>query len=339
MSTEMGNGGVAPAAPALARALPELPELPEPLPSLRGLAVVVAAARLGALGAAARALGMAQPTASGLVHQVEAQLGLTLFRRSPRGSVLSEEGQAVLPLVERTVQAVADLIAEARALRETGGRELRVGASNTVAEHLAPRWLGRLASGREGLRLVLAVANSATVTHWVRQGQCQVGFVEGPGALDAPGVDARAVGEDRLVVVVPPGHPWAARRRIEPGELAETPLVAREPGSGTREVLGAALAPLGLVFRTRLELGSTAAVLAAVRQGQGPGVVSELAALEAELRGWVVRVAVEGLELARQLWAIWPAQRPLGGLAAELVRLAATAEDLAPAAGPGAQGP
>jgi DNA-binding transcriptional LysR family regulator len=95
-------------------------------------------------------------------------------------------------------------------------------------------------------------------------------------------VEGRAVVEDRLVVVVPPGHPWAARRRIEPGELA---------------------------------------------------------ALEAELRGWVVRVAVEGLELARQLWAIWPAQRPLGGLAAELVRLATTAEDPAPAAGLVDQGP
>lgn len=293
--------------------------LVEPVPSLRGLALAVTVAEQGGLGAAARALGMSQPSASGLLAQLEGQLGARLFERGPRGTQPTEAGQRLLPVAETVVRAAGLLQQEARLVRSAEAQELRVAASTTVAEHLAPRWLGQVAAGREDLRLVLEVANSMGVARSVQEGRVELGFVEGSAPDTEASLAVRAVGRDRLVVVVPPDHPWACRGEVEPSELAAMPLVLREPGSGTREILEEAMALSGLGVRARLVLGSSAAVLAAVRQGQGPGVVSELAAADVTAAGSLVAVGVRGLSLERRLWAIWRRHARLSSLAQALL--------------------
>lgn len=103
-------------------------------------------------------------------------------------------------------------------------------------------------------------------------------------------------------------------------ELAATPLVVREEGSGTRRTLDLALqeydraAPL-------LELGSGAAVRTSVLGGTGPAVLSTLAVEEYLESGRLVAVAVDGLDLQRVLRAVWRPPRALSGPAGELVRL------------------
>jgi DNA-binding transcriptional LysR family regulator len=293
--------------------------LAEPVPSLRGLALAVAVAEQGGLGAAARALGVSQPSASGLLAQLEGQLGVRLFERGPRGTVPSEAGRQLLPMAETVVRAVGLLQQEARLVGAAEAPELRVAASTTVAEHLAPRWLGRLAAGREDLRLVLEVANSTGVARSVREGRAELGFVEGPAPDAVESLAVEAIGRDRLVVVVPPGHPWAGQGEVEATDLAQVPLVLREPGSGTREALEEAMGRLGLAVRARLTLGSGAAVLAAVRHGDGPGVVSELVAAEAVAAGSLVALGVRGVALERRLWAIWRRQPGLSSLARTLL--------------------
>ncbi|MRT44328.1 LysR family transcriptional regulator, partial [Xylella fastidiosa subsp. multiplex] len=75
------------------------------------------------------------------------------------------------------------------------------------------------------------------------------------------------IAHDHLIVVTAPGHAWARRRRpLAASELASTPLILREKGSGTRQVLDAAL---GGLARPLIELSSTTAVKAAVVSGAG----------------------------------------------------------------------
>lgn len=146
-----------------------------------------------------------------------------------------------------------------------------------------------------------------------------MGFVEGPSVPQ--GLYSTPVARDRLVVVVAPGHPWARRRRpLTVAELAATPLVVREVGSGTRRTLDLALEeydrppPL-------LELGSSAAVRTSVLGGVGPAVLSTLAVSEYLDSGRLRAVDVDGLDLSRVLRAVWRPPRVLTGPAGELVRL------------------
>lgn len=134
------------------------------------------------------------------------------------------------------------------------------------------------------------------------------------------------IGHDRLVLVVPPSHPWASRRTpVPPTRLAGTALVTRELGSGTREALAVALhAAVGTApAAPALELSTTAAVRAAVLAGAGPAVLSNLVVADDLAAGRLRSVGVAELDLTRSLRAIWMGARtPPAGPVRDLIAIA-----------------
>nr|WP_211351380.1 LysR family transcriptional regulator [Saccharothrix variisporea] len=283
---------------------------------LESLRLLVLVGELGSLGRAARELGIAQPSASKRLATLERGLGLALVDRGRRGSALTPAGVVVTERARVVLDELDRLTESARALRSAQQAELRVAASMTVAEHLAPGWIGELRRTRPELHVGLRVTNSETVGRLVREGAVDLGFVEKPGPLE--GLSTRKVAVDRLAVVVPPGHRWT-RRRPTVRDLAATPLVMRERGSGTRDTLDRALPD---ACPPALELGSTTAVRGAVVAGVAPAVLSVLAVALDLADGRLVEVPVEGLDLRRVLRAVWPAGRRLVGPAAELLAVA-----------------
>ncbi|MEV4434331.1 LysR family transcriptional regulator [Streptomyces sp. NPDC049585] len=292
------------------------------VPDLAALELLLAVARLGSLGRAARELGITQPAASGRVRALERLLGVALVDRSPRGSRLTEAGVLVTDWARRIVEAAEAFDAGARALRERRDARLRVAASMTIAEYLLPGWLIALRTRRPDTAVSLHTGNSAAVAERLLAGEADLGFVEG---LDVPpGLDGAVVARDRLVVVTAPEHPWARRRTPLPAaELAAAPLILRERGSGTRQVLDAALAAHDGATAPLLELASTTAVKAAVVSGAGPSVLSELAVSEELAAHRLVEVPVAGIRLHRTLRAVWPAGHRPAGPARELLGLTA----------------
>lgn len=288
-------------------------------PDLGALELLVGIDDRGGLGAAARAAGIAQPNATRALRRLEKRLGAVLVRRGRSGSVLTPEGTVVAHWAREVLADAQRLVDAAASLRVEQHPELVVAASMTVAEHLIPRWLGHFRSVRADVQIQLQVHNSMHVCDIVAAGGCDVGFVEGPSVPAA--LHSVAVARDRLVVVVAPEHPWARRRRpLSVAQLAETPLVVREEGSGTRHTLDLALreyvrpAPL-------LELGSGAAVRTSVLGGVGPAVLSSLAVADHLASGQLRVVEVDGLDLERVLRAVWRPPRVLQGPAGELVSM------------------
>ncbi|MFF7186781.1 LysR family transcriptional regulator [Streptomyces sp. NPDC008222] len=279
------------------------------VPDLGALELLLAVARLGSLGRAARELGITQPAASSRIRSMERQLGVALVDRSPRGSRLTDAGALVTDWAQRIVEAAEAFDAGAQALRGRRDSRLRVAASMTIAEYLLPGWLVALRAQRPDTAVSLLAGNSAAVAGRLLADEADLGFVEG---LTVPtGLDAAVVAHDRLIVVTAPGHPWARRRApLSAGELASTPLILREEGSGTRQVLQTAL---GGLARPLLELSSTTAVKASAVSGAGPAVLSELAVGEELSARRLVSVPVEGVRLDRALRAVWrTGHRPTG---------------------------
>ncbi|WP_283136975.1 LysR family transcriptional regulator [Rhizohabitans arisaemae] len=290
-------------------------------PDLESLRLLVDVGTLGSLGQAARAAGISQPSASRRVAVLERRLGLPLLERTPRGSTLTAQGKMVADWAAQVLAAADQLMRGAAAVRQDRDAHMRVAASMTVAEYLLPRWLGEFGGREPAVQVGLAVVNSAEVAQLVLgDGEIELGFVEGPRT--PPGLATRVVAQDRLVVVVAAGHPWARRRTPLSGpELAATPLVVRERGSGTREMLESALTGLETA-PARLELGSNTAVKGAAQEGVGPAVLSVFA-VEAELlSGRLVEIPLEGLDLVRDLRAVWRRGRRLTGPELTLLRVA-----------------
>ncbi|MFV0457812.1 MAG: LysR family transcriptional regulator [Actinomycetales bacterium] len=296
------------------------------LPHVGDLAVLVALAEHGGVGAAARALGMAQPNATRSLRRLERDLRLQLVHRDTRGSTLTEHGGLVVDWARIVLEANRRLLAGVQALADDSPGQLQVAASQTIAEDLLPRWLAALSLEQPEVGTTLTVGNSSEVGRLVSRGA--LGFIESPDLPSsiAVEVDSVVVATDRLVVVVAPGHEWARRTRpVGLDELAATRLVVRERGSGTRVTFEQATRGLGLA-PPRMELASNAAVRVAVASGVGPAVLSEHAVQAAVAAGELRAVMVDGLLVERPLRAVWARERDLGTAGRRLVELATAIE-------------
>ncbi|WP_112282777.1 LysR family transcriptional regulator [Prauserella muralis] len=276
--------------------------LPSHVPEIGALDLLLSVARLGSLGRAAREHGISQPAAASRIRNMERLIGVPLIVRSATGSRLTDEGAVIADWAGRVVDAAAALDAGITALREQQASRIQLACSMTIAEYLLPGWLAEVRRRVPAAAIGLQVVNSSKVAELVLGGGADLGFVEG---ADVPaGLESQVLAQDELLLVVPPGHAWARRSRPVPAaELAATPLISREPGSGTRYVLDHELERLGHRSRSApiMELSSTTAIKAAAEAGIGPAVLSSLALAEDVASGKLVVVPTEGLNLGRRL--------------------------------------
>ncbi|MFF0905687.1 UNVERIFIED_CONTAM: LysR family transcriptional regulator [Kocuria sp. CPCC 205316] len=291
-------------------------------PDLHALELLVAVGELDSLSAAARRTGTAQPNASRTVARLERRWGVRLLERSSRGSTLTPQGRQLANSAERVLARCRQLQQEVERLRGAAAGHVTAAASITVAEYLAPAWLAQFRLTHPEVELRLQVCNSTEVLRRTTAGEVDVGFVETPQL--PPGLGGATVAVDRLLLVVTPDHPWAARPGgIDATELAAEPLVVRESGSGTRSTLDQALAGHKLV-PPAMELSSNAAVLGAARAGAGPAVLSELVVRAEVESGRLRTVPVCDNQLERRLQAVWRPPLP-SGPTADLVAIAVSA--------------
>lgn len=308
--------------------------LDERLPRLGDLELLEAAARLGSLSAAAREFGLTQQAVSLRIRAIERQLGLAVLTRSPSGCGLTQAGRLVTEWSATLLRDAGQLSAALASLQAGRSGRLRVAASLSIAEHLVPGWLvtlyeQRSAAGAPATRVELVAMNTTAVLDRVRSGRADLGFVEGPQS--ASGLRTRTFAHDELVIVVAPGHAWARRRAAVPvTQLAGTPLVHREPGSGARQAFDDALAaalPAGAeIAEPALVVTTPAASRAAVMAGVGPSAVPARAVADDLALGRLVAVPVAGLDLHRALRAVWVGSARLpAGPARDLLAIATQA--------------
>jgi DNA-binding transcriptional LysR family regulator len=284
--------------------------------------------RQGSIAGAAAVLGVSQQALSARMRTLERSLNVGLLSRTAAGSHLTEQGRLVVGWAEEVLDAADRLAAGLRSIRSGVSHRLVIAASQTVAEHLVPHWLVELRAAEQAAAysptlVELQVANSTVVIELVRDGKAGLGFIETPH-LPADLVTA-PLRDDEMLVVAAPGHPWARRGALSLAEIAETPLVMREAGSGTRDTLTDYLAAQEPPLRARaaMELGTSAAVRSAIAAGVGPGVLSRLAVRDDLVLGRLVAIEVSGPPLTRRLAAVWrPADDPLSPEGQRLLAIA-----------------
>jgi LysR family transcriptional regulator, low CO2-responsive transcriptional regulator len=143
------------------------------------------------------------------------------------------------------------------------------------------------------------------VLRQVEHGEVHIGLVG--GKTDNPALEFRRFATDRILLVVPAAHPWRRRRRVTLAQLAEQPLILREPGSGSRWCLERALAQVGQSLRdlrVALELGSNEGIKEAVLRGLGLAFLSSYAVADDLVAGRLHAVSIAGLSLTREFFAV-----------------------------------
>jgi len=271
--------------------------------SLRELEVFCAIARHEHVGRAAEEVALSQSAASQALAQLERGLGESLFDRHGRSLTLNENGRLLLPQARALLASAEEL----QTLLSGGALSLHLGASTTIANYLLPTELARFRQAHPGARVRLKVGNTADVVEAVATMDVDFGLIE--GACHHPDLLVHNWRLDELMVIAPPGHPFASRRPSR-AELAAAPWLLREAGSGTREeVERSLLARIG-ELNVDIELGDSEAIWRSVAAGLGLSCLSRSIVTAPLASGQLVEVATGLAPLERWLRVVRHRSKP-----------------------------
>jgi LysR family transcriptional regulator, transcriptional activator of the cysJI operon len=290
-----------------------------PAPSLYYLRTFQAVATVRSYTRAARALHLSQPAVSAHIRALERYYGARLFEVRQRRVFLTRIGEVLSSYTTRVFNLLgeADVVAAATLRGETG--RVVVGASTTVGNYLLPTVLGRYRRLHPDVEVEVAIGTSRDVVGRVHDER--VPFAIAEATVNDRELDIRPIGKDDMVLIVSRDHAWADTGTIAPGALERELLLRREPESGARLLVDAALAQAGIAPKTTATLASTEALKQAVFAGLGVAWVPGLAVRREMAAGDLVAVTVEGLGIPRTLSLITLRGAGLTAAAESLVTL------------------
>ena len=258
------------------------------------LKVFITAARTLSFTRTAERLFISQPAVSKHIGELESQYKVQLFVRRGSRLELTGAGETLLACAERLADDYRRMQYEMSLCADAPVGELRLGASTTIAQYLLPPILARFTTRFPGVRVAMMSGNSDQVEQALGGHGIDLGMVE--SLRRRQGLHYTVFAPDELVLVARTGGPYSRT------ELREIPLVLREGGSGTLEVIKAALGRAGIripQLKVVMRLGSTEGIKAFVRNSDAMAIVSVISVVD-ELRSGVLRIIdLEDLPLRR----------------------------------------
>ncbi|WP_151089041.1 LysR substrate-binding domain-containing protein [Hymenobacter baengnokdamensis] len=290
------------------------------------LRVFAAVARHLSFTKAGQELFISQPAVTRHIRELEAQYRQRLLERLGNRVALTEAGRLLLAHAESAAAAQRQLEEQLDALRDPGAAagRLRLGSSTTLSQYVLPGWLPAFQQRYPQVLLTLHNANSEQIADGLLRGDLDLGFVEG-----------RSRSRDLHYELLLPDELVAVRRATPAGSpavplpLAEAlahPLILRERGSGTLEVLEFALRELKVrlsSLKVACYLNSTEAIKGYLEAAPDAlGFVSRRALTRELAAGQLEIVPIAGLRLPRQFEAVWVQGEPLSRAAQRFLSFA-----------------
>jgi molybdate transport repressor ModE-like protein len=274
------------------------------------LRLLVEIERQGTVSAAARSVGIGQPSASEHLRLLESAAGQRLVERNGRGSRLTEAGSL---LASRAREALAALQAGEEELDALAGLEagtIHIGASTTPGVYLLPDTLGCFRRDHPHVDVEVEIASTDEMIERLLAGRVQLALV-GETQVDER-VELTPFLSDEIVGIAKPGLLPIKSGRVKPSALAEQTLLVREAGSSTRQTAERALGALDARPARVWELASGEAIKRAAREGLGIAFLSRFAVAEEIERGELVSFRLSGQpKIERRLYVARLARRPL----------------------------
>ena len=245
----------------------------------------LAVAQQGSLSAAARALGVSQPTVSSQIATLERQSQIELFHRQGYRMSLTAAGHKLQTLAQKLLALESEAEYFLRDSGKLNQGELKIGA---VGPFHVIEMVAAYRARHPGMQLSIRMGNSQQVLQDLENYSTDVAVLA--GLYDRPELVAREYARHAIIVFSHVEHPFARRDQIDIAELQGQPLLLREHGSTTRLAMEKALSAAGVKPQLGLEIGSREAIREAVARGLGLGAVSE-AEFIADPRFKPVRIA------------------------------------------------
>lgn len=252
---------------------------------------------------AGKAVHLSQPTVSSHIKDLESHFGCQLIDRLSKEALPTRSGELLYEYARKMLAMKAETETAMAEFQGVIKGRLVIGGSTIPGVYLLPALIGDFTRGHPEVFISLDIGDTEKIVEKTVAGELDLGIV---GARTGDGrILQEKLIEDQLCLVTPVDHPWAGRKTVSAAELFTEPFIAREPGSGTLKSIQASLAGAGYSaddLHAAAEMGSTQAVIQAVKGGVGVSILSRIAATDPLKAGSIAVLTVDDIDLKRSFY-------------------------------------
>lgn len=225
----------------------------------------------GSFTKAAEVLGYTQSSISKMIADLEEEWHVTLLERSRGGVQITSDGLALLPYAQSLVNDYRLLQERVSDLNGLQQGLIRIGIFSSVATHWMPRIIQAFQRDYPGIQYELLLGDYAEIEGWIAGGRVECGFLRLPTKSD---FETISLEKDELMLILPKGHPLAAKERVSPSDLTDEPFMLLEHGGKTE--VSEFLEQHQVKPSVRFTTWDDYAILSMVESGLGIGILPRL---------------------------------------------------------------
>lgn len=269
--------------------------------NIKKLEIFVAIATTGSFSKGAETACISQSTASQHIAALEDTCGVRLLDRTGRGVIPTEAGKIMLVHAQQVLKSLKNTEQAILRFRQVDGVELCVGGSTIPGTYLLPKAIAALRASEPGITVTVEIGDSSQILEKLVEEHIEMGIVG--TTVDERLFTSEVLGHDVILLVARKGHHWCERAVVQPEELLTEPIIMREKGSGTHDVVDAALRQYGIKtsdLMVSTTISSSEAVKQAVLADCGVAFVSEMAVREDLIHGELVAIKLSDFTITRR---------------------------------------
>ncbi|TAJ15652.1 LysR family transcriptional regulator [Marinilabiliaceae bacterium JC017] len=286
--------------------------------------VFVAVANNLSFSKAAEELFISQPAVTRHIKELESHIGTALFLRKGNRISLTPAGEITYRYAQKAQNLYAEMEHEIGSLTHNYTGQLRIGASSTMSQYIIPPLLAEFHQRYPNIELTLMNGNSFEMEQMLNKDLIDLALVENESSRS----DLRYIKfmNDEIVVIAGSNTRVGRKKKLSLPDLQNLPMVVRERGSGTLEVIEHQLKHAGISLEKLnilLHLGSTEAIKSFLPYFEGIGLVS-LRSIEKEIQLNLLRILpVTNFSILRHFRIVLP-KGPATGFTEKFVQFLET---------------
>ncbi|ANI89569.1 transcriptional regulator [Arachidicoccus ginsenosidimutans] len=262
---------------------------------------------------AAEELFITQPAVTKHIREIEHQYKVQLFERSGNNISLTNAGELLLQYTEKIFEIYRNIEFDLNELKQQHKGKLRIGASTTVAQYILPPLLANFHNKFKDIKVSLFTENTQQIEKALEQKEIDFGIIEGKSKNK--NFKYTQFTKDELVLIASANHPLTKRNFIKTEELLKVPLLLREQGSGTLEVVNDALKKAGIKIsqlQVEMRMNSSESIKGYLLNSNCLSFLSIHSVLKELENNELAVIDVKGLNIERYFYIIHPHGEPDG---------------------------
>jgi DNA-binding transcriptional LysR family regulator len=269
---------------------------------LKFIEIFCAVVELKSFSKAAQALHLTQPTISVHIKALEDEFSTKLLDRLGRTVLPTQDGEILYQYAKEIVTLKENTRRAMERVTGTVSGKLVIGASTIPGEYILPQQLAKFKKAYPDVIPTLRIADSNVIYESVLRGEVDLAVI-GTAVKDKNIITRKYLG-DEIILAAPAGYKASV---LQKDEVRSVPLLVREKGSGSRSSLEEHLSRIGLTLDSLniiAEIGSSQALIQAVKAGMGLAFTSRLSIRDEIERGTMKAVKVKGILVQRNFYVI-----------------------------------